>query len=487
MGKILSLLLLFCTAALPAYAGEFNLSGYLKNETALFLHDDQVAKNKNIFQISGEYKVNENWAMFVSGKYWYDAAYDVYDRWDKAQYYMGHVQRVDYLRDCYIDYTSDQLDVRLGRQQVVWGQADGIPILDRVNPFDATEYVLQDMVDLRIPLWMANIKYSPKLNSTLQLLIIPEFEQSTAAPPGAPFTFRAYKLFNDFKTMWETDPGVIEGLPLFARNPILTNIYYPAKQFKNSKFGVQWQDKIGDWEYTLNYLYGYDYLARTFNEGAYVDGATVIPLPPPAPPIVIPHIGLDYSRRFKRVQMVGGSINHTFTREGPLQGITLRGDAAVYINEPTSYGDVSSGASAGVNRWNNVFWLMGLDKAIFTKWLVSFQFAQYIMEHDDPGVAEPVGVNYQTMNSSTSGAQDAVDNIFTLKIATSFMYDRIKPEVLWSFTDDSQGRINPKITYEIRDNLWLTLGSNLFYGDEKDSNGQFSNCKEIYTNLKLTF
>ena len=304
MKKIFSLLLLFCLVALPAYAGEFNVSGYLKNETALFLHDDQVAKNKNIFQISGEYVINENWAMFVSGRYWYDSAYDMYDRWDSAQYYMGHVQRIDYLRDCYIDYTSDQLDIRLGRQQVAWGQADGIAILDRVNPFDLTEYWLQDSVDLRIPLWMANIKYSPKMDSTLQLLIIPEFEQSTAAPPGSPFAFRSYRLFNDFKTMWETDPAVINGLPLFARNPIRTNIYYPSKEFENSKFGVQWQDRIGDWEYTLNYLYGYDYLARTFNEGAYMDGMTILP-----GPIIIPHIGLEYSRRFQRIQMAGGSIN----------------------------------------------------------------------------------------------------------------------------------------------------------------------------------
>ena len=42
------------------------------------------------------------------------------------------------MRDCYLDYTSDKLDIRLGRQQVVWGQSDGIPILDRINPFDLT-------------------------------------------------------------------------------------------------------------------------------------------------------------------------------------------------------------------------------------------------------------------------------------------------------------------------------------------------------------
>lgn len=185
---------------------------------------------------------------------------------------------------------------------------------------------------------------------------------------------------------------------------------------------MQWQDRIADWDYTLNYLYGYDYLARTYLDSSAGRGTI-----------------LNYGRRFKLVQMVGGSINKSFTNPGPLQGITLRGDFAVYINEPTYYGNPATGSSAGVNRWNNVFWLMGLDKSVFTNWQVSFQFAQYIMEHDSPGVG-----TYQTMNSYTYGAQDQVENIFSLRISTDFLHERLKPEVLWSFTDDNPGKDFPE-------------------------------------------
>ena len=461
-------IIIFCMGILLlaqfAFAGEFSYSGYLKNEMALGTKTDRLDKFKNILQLSGQYQFNENFVAFASAKYWYDSVYSWYDKYDIAQYYMQHIQRNDWLRDCYIDYMNGPWFLRLGKQQVAWGQADGIAILDRVNPFDLTEYWLQDAVDLRIPLWMANINYSPKLNSNLQLLIIPDFEQSTAAPPGAPFTFRAYQLFYHFKDMWENYPGVYQGLPKALRGLVEANIYYPAKQLEHTKIGVQWSDRIGGWDYTLNYLYGYDYLARTYDESDDV----------------MPPIDVKYARRFKIDQMVGGSLNHTFTREGPLQGITLRSDVAVYLNEPTYYGNPATGRSNGVARWNNVFWLIGLDKTVLTKWLVSFQFAQYILEHKKYGDDFP-------LNSYTNGAQDQVENIFSLKIGSHFMNDKLKPEVLWSFTDDNQGRVNPKISYEITDNLMFTLGYQYFYGHERDSNGEFQNCNEVYTQLKYSF
>ena len=448
--------------------GDLTIAGYLKDEFSLGLKTfNEVSKFKNILQLSGEYKFSDEWTFFTSAKYWYDSVYDLGEKYDAAQHYMGHIQRTDWLRDCYLDYTSGPWFLRLGKQQVAWGQADGITILDRVNPADLTEYWLPDAVDLRIPLWMVNINYSPKLNSNLQLLIIPDFEQSTAAPPGAPFAFRSYKLFMDFKDKWESSGAYTGYPPAFMRGDVYVDIYYPAKQFKNSKLGVQWQDRIGDWDYTLNYLYGYDYLART-----YKDLETSFP----------PAIDVYYSRRFKLVQMAGGSLNHTFTEEGLLKGVTLRSDAAVYFNEPTYYGTVATGRSEGVNRWNNVFWLVGLDKSIVTNWLASFQFAQYIMEHDSPGV-----LNYQTLNSYTNGGQDAVENIFSLKISTDFLHERLKPEILWSWTDDNQGRISPKATYEINDNLWFTLGIHYFYGKETESNGQFRDVSQFYTQIKYAF
>ena len=475
MRRILIVLLGMLALTAQAWAGQIgNLtySGYVKNETSLNYQTHQLTKFKNIFQLGAEYKLNDNFTFFGSARYWYDNVYGWYGKYDPAQDQMQHVQRTDWLRDLYMDYTNGPWFIRVGKQQVVWGQADGVAVLDRVNPVDLTEYWLPDAVDIRIPVGMININYSPKVNSNLQLLIIPDFQQSTAAPPGAPFTFRSYNLFDAFRTKWQSNNAYPGYPPAPFRGSVYTNIYYPAQKFENSKFGVQWKDKIHGWDYTLNYLYGYDYLARTYGEGNILTPG-------------LHGIHPNYARRFKLTPMAGGSINHTFTDKGLLEGITVRGDAAVYINEQTYYGDPNIGNSAGVARWNNIMWLMGFDRYFFTKWLASFQFGQYILQHDNPGIAGHP--EYKPLNTYTYGAQDPLENIFSLKISSHFFNDRILPEILWSFTDDGQGRISPKISYEIVDNLVFTLGVHYFYGNERDSNGEFRKQNQVYTMMKYSF
>ncbi len=448
----------------PVYAAEnLTLSGSLKNETSVRLDNmnADLTKEKNIFELAGEYKINgDELVLFAKAKYWYDAAYDARDKLDIAQHYAGHIQRTDWLRDLYLDYTRDNWFLRLGKQQVVWGQADGIAVLDRVNPVDLSEYWLPDLQDIRIPLWMANINYSPKLNSNLQVLIIPDFEQSTSAPVGAPFCTYAYIRYDNWKKAM-----------LAAHGSVNENLYFPGKQFENSTFGLQWSDRIGDWNYTLNYLNGFYTSARNLT-------------------ISLGYPNYKVDRAFKRYRLYGGSFNKSFSNPGPMQGITLKGDVALYNDEPTYIGDPVLGSSKRINRWNNVFWLIGAERYFFTKYLFSVQYAQYILEHakEKSNYAELTSPAYRyPLNAYTYGYADQVENIFSIKLSTQFMNDRLKPELSWSFTDDDQGKVSPKVNYEIKDNLVLTVGAHYFYGSLYDSNGQYRDQNQLYTNLKYSF
>ncbi|WP_421998734.1 DUF1302 family protein [Roseovarius confluentis] len=60
------------------------------------------------------------------------------------------------LREAYADIYAGQWFVRAGKQQVVWGQADGLRVLDQVNPLSFREFIMGDFEDRRIPLWMVN-------------------------------------------------------------------------------------------------------------------------------------------------------------------------------------------------------------------------------------------------------------------------------------------------------------------------------------------
>jgi hypothetical protein len=61
------------------------------------------------------------------------------------------------LREAYVDvgFSAVPLSLRLGRQQVVWGESDQFRLMDVINPLDLTWHLQQEEFDkLRIPLWL---------------------------------------------------------------------------------------------------------------------------------------------------------------------------------------------------------------------------------------------------------------------------------------------------------------------------------------------
>lgn len=444
-------------------------SGYLKTEVWLKNYNDEshlsLSSFKNTFDLETEYKISENWTFFFHPRYFYDFAYDLRDdynsNFDRNQFKMGHTQRTQWLRDCYLDFTSDKLDIRIGKQQVVWGQADGLPFLDRVMPFDLSYYWLYDFADIRIPLWMLKVEYSPWLNSSLQFLLIPDFEASTSAPANSPFAFKGVNDFERVKRIMEAYGGSMQ-----------TTIYQPSQQFKNSRVGLRWRSLLGDGiEYTLNWLYGYSTSAYTYSDGAVITGGLI-------PGLGMPRGNYYYSRRHKLMHLIGFSFNKSFIDPGLLEGWTLRGEFAYFHNEPTYYG--TEGRRQFTERTDKYTYVLGFDKTFFTKWDFSLQFAQFI--HDKKTFR-----GYQVLNSYTYGLMEKVENTLTLKIATDFLHERIKPEVLVVYGDDNDGRISFKTKYELRDNLWLTLGYHHFWGPASGSNGQFRNNDHLVLEAKYTF
>jgi len=73
---------------------------------------------------------------------------------------LGHGSELKFenrLREAYVDLRFKQipLSLRLGRQQIVWGETDNFRLLDRVNSLDLTWHLQQESWDeQRIPYWM---------------------------------------------------------------------------------------------------------------------------------------------------------------------------------------------------------------------------------------------------------------------------------------------------------------------------------------------
>ena len=82
-----------------------------------------------------------------------DRAYSPYSK----PLFIGNSSEFE-LRELYVEFASDNVYFTLGKQQVVWGKADGLKVLDIVNPQSYRDFILEDFDDSRIPQWIANIE-----------------------------------------------------------------------------------------------------------------------------------------------------------------------------------------------------------------------------------------------------------------------------------------------------------------------------------------
>jgi len=82
----------------------------------------------------------------------------------------SYTQR-DALREAYIDTSYNDWLIRAGKQQVVWGTADGMKLLDNINPTDFSEMAQNQMEDSRIPVWMLNAEKNTEDGGNFQFIV----------------------------------------------------------------------------------------------------------------------------------------------------------------------------------------------------------------------------------------------------------------------------------------------------------------------------
>ncbi|NNG01274.1 MAG: DUF1302 family protein [Desulfobacteraceae bacterium] len=148
----------------------FSIDGYVKiGSTYNYMHDAPdpgetdwrgLSKLRAELLVQAEFKPAPKWKMFVSGKGHYDAAYAINGRDEYTEDVLDAYETELEMRDTYISGSlSRNIDIKLGRQIVVWGKSDNIRITDVLNPLDFREPGLTDIEDLRLPVYMSRADY----------------------------------------------------------------------------------------------------------------------------------------------------------------------------------------------------------------------------------------------------------------------------------------------------------------------------------------
>jgi len=423
----LSLCALSICGEVPAYAIEGTIHGSLKNESAYFIAGEKRwDKIQNRLELKPEAVLASGWEFRSRALLWYDAAMDVQATRspDLTHSIKQHYRTATQLKEAYFLYGGDAFDLRLGQQQIIWGKTDGLRLLDVINPLDLREFILDDFLDSRIGLVAARLNYYPDTDIEQEIeLIIIPDAQPTQTAPTG--------------SRWVLST---QNPPAGFSVQTLAN-EQPNWSAKNTEYGAAWRGNIEGWDLSANYFYGWKDSPNAFRK-------------------VTPGL-ITQQLKHLRMHTIGGSFSNAFG------AWVVRGELATNLQEGIN--------ANGTTFANTVQRKTTINAAIAAEWsahnwTVSPQFFIRHIQAWNPQLLEP---------------QDS--GFWTLGIATDFMHEKLKPEILLLADWSAGGWLaRPKLAYDWSDNISSSIGADIF-GGSRGLLGQYNQNDRVSFDVTYSF
>ena len=143
------------------------ITGKLTEQTAFSYNGqtphDNFSSLKSSLLLDYEHKFDNGFKIKTNAKAYYDAIYNIRGREKYSKDELDELESEVELFDAYVEGSlTDNLDMKLGRQVVVWGRSDTIRITDVLNPLDNRRPGMVDIEDLRLPVGIAKLDYYVK-------------------------------------------------------------------------------------------------------------------------------------------------------------------------------------------------------------------------------------------------------------------------------------------------------------------------------------
>ena len=412
------------------------VSAILESEGAYGITRDRASKLELIIDPQLEYRFSEDTRVTAIARL-YSEGFDYLEPGRPSQaevapnsrrLLLGDRSDIE-LREFYLKTLLWGTHLTLGKQQVVWGKADGLKLLDVVNPQNFREFILDNFDDSRIPLWTLNAELSIG-GGNLQFLWIPDRSNHQLPKTDATFAF--------------TSPLIVPQAPPGAAVN-LRSIERPNNVVTDSDIGMRFSRFWHGWDLTVNYLYHYADFPVFFQSVLLApDGATVTVNP-----------------RYERNHLIGGSFSNAFGN------LTVRGEAT--YNTDRFVLTTNRNGGDGVIKTGEIAYVIGLDWFGIQDSLVSVQLFQSWLLNPAHGIV-----------------REDLDTTTTLLLRRHFWNETLEAEMLWLHNVNfGDGLIRPKVSYELRDNMKIWTGFDLFYGDHNGLFGQFDRNDRLVIGMEL--
>ena len=229
------------------------------------------------------------------------------------------------LREAYLSYANAHVDLRVGRQIIIWGVADALRLTDQISPMDYTEFLAQDYDDIRTP-----------VNAFRLRLVRQAFNVELVCIPVSDF----FTLPTDERNPWAAhiDAPMPYTFDLDSRKP--------KTRLRNVEFGGRLSVNLSGIDFSFCGLHTWNKMPA-FSYAVDPAGASMT---------VVGH--------YRRLTMFGADVSF------PIGRFVVRGELAANLNE------VQNAEFGSEVQGRNVFnALLGVDWYAGNDWMLSAQYA----------------------------------------------------------------------------------------------------------------
>ena len=456
--------------------GGLGVTAFYRNQTYFRLHNpDDLMQMRNEFNMEFTYDEIPHFGFFLQLRPFYDLTYDWSNKGTGGGQNLRHkwahnvIRNNDsdpFVREAFVDVMIDRFHGRFGRQIVSWGKSDGLYMLDLINSFNYRNFSEFNEEDIKIPNWMANLNYDIG-HGTFQFIYMPWVQP--AAYPGDRLNQRGHDwelgviglgndLYAAFDDIFRNEFGIEEGFPVKRK--------YPSNMISDAEYGLRWSGFCNGISYSLNYFYTW---TDTWNDWPNTGDAVT---------------ATAIRRRLDRLSVFGFSLDRYFET----------GDFVLRLETAYTKGQPFVKPDSNLDEKDQIGYMLGYDRWIYTDWLFSLQLWQnYILNADkskNPYIW--LGANDFDWNTGeiTNGEIDPINTQFSAYVAHDgfFVGDTGHLEVfmLYNAMEGYWWSWN-KFRYEYNDNISMAIGCNFYWGNKDSTLGQFRDNDNIFLEFKYAF
>ncbi len=434
-------------------ANKLKLSGELMTDQRFLLNDpNDWAWNENRLTLKLDKKITDNSKFYSEvwlrniGLPQINSSADLYNKGIVDPYNLE-------VREAYVQlfgFLTKNLDVKIGRQRIVWGTADKLNPTDNLNPYD-----LEDVLDFGRHRGSDAISLDYYFNSdfSLQGVYIPFFEPANM-PVG---------IFANALTPAMEMP---QGITLKGFNDQINMPKYNLAE--SSTAGLKFKGFAAGFDFSLSYVWGRDGMPMaTYNTFTPVD--------------TMGGITINSDLSFYRTHIFGADL------AGSIGGVGVWAEAAAFLPEHEQIMTTDLSAMYPMSPVPVTQDSIMLEKETYVKFVVGADY----------NFANGSYLNFQYMHGfmNERGA-DNLNDYFFIRYQMKFFDDKLKFTPIgggfivsdWDDVENNYALIYaPELSYMATDNAEIILSTALFDGKGDNMFAKLTDYNMLMFKLKYSF